>query len=75
MHIGSQLLDAEPYAAGVRRLLDLVAQFRDAGVDTLATLDIGGGLGIRYRDERPLESGVAGRRGGAAACGTAGCHW
>ena len=54
MHIGSQLLDAAPYAEGVRRLLDLVAQVRDAGVDTLATLDIGGGLGIRYRDERPL---------------------
>jgi diaminopimelate decarboxylase len=54
MHIGSQLLDAAPYAEGVRRLLDLVAQIRDAGVDTLATLDIGGGLGIRYRDERPL---------------------
>jgi diaminopimelate decarboxylase len=54
MHIGSQLLDAAPYAEGVRRLLDLVAQVREAGVDTLATLDIGGGLGIRYRDERPL---------------------
>ena len=54
MHIGSQLLDAAPYAEGVRRLLDLVAQVRDAGVGTLATLDIGGGLGIRYRDERPL---------------------
>ena len=54
MHIGSQLLDPAPYAEGVRRLLDLVAQIHDAGVDTLATLDIGGGLGIRYRDERPL---------------------
>jgi diaminopimelate decarboxylase len=54
MHIGSQLLDAAPYAEGVRRLLELVAQLREAGVDTLTTLDIGGGLGIRYRDERPL---------------------
>ena len=54
MHIGSQLLDAGPYAEGVRRLLELVAQLRDAGVGTLTTLDIGGGLGIRYRDERPL---------------------
>jgi diaminopimelate decarboxylase len=54
MHIGSQLLDVGPYSEGVRRLLDLVAQLRDAGVDTLTTLDIGGGLGIRYRDERPL---------------------
>ena len=54
MHIGSQLLDPAPYVEGVARLLELVAQLRDAGVDTLTTLDIGGGLGIRYRDERPL---------------------
>jgi diaminopimelate decarboxylase len=54
MHIGSQLLDPSPYAEGVRRLLELVAQLREAGVDTLTTLDVGGGLGIRYRDERPL---------------------
>jgi diaminopimelate decarboxylase len=54
MHIGSQLLDPAPYAEGVRRLLELVASLRDAGADTLTTLDIGGGLGIRYRDERPL---------------------
>jgi diaminopimelate decarboxylase len=54
MHIGSQLLDPTPYAEGVRRLLQLVAQLREEGVDTLTTLDVGGGLGIRYRDERPL---------------------
>ena len=54
MHIGSQLLDPSPYAEGVRRLLELVTQLRKAGVDTVTTLDIGGGLGIRYRDERPL---------------------
>jgi diaminopimelate decarboxylase len=54
MHIGSQLLDAAPYAEGVRRLLDLVTMARAAGVDSLRTLDMGGGLGIRYRDERPL---------------------
>jgi diaminopimelate decarboxylase len=55
MHIGSQLLDPTPYAEGVRRLLELVAELRQAGVDTLRTLDVGGGLGIRYRDERPLD--------------------
>ena len=54
MHIGSQLLDPAPYAEGARRLLELVGTVREAGVDTLTTLDIGGGLGIRYRDERPL---------------------
>ncbi|HEX6106388.1 MAG TPA: diaminopimelate decarboxylase [Gemmatimonadales bacterium] len=54
MHIGSQLLDAAPYAEGVGRLLEVVARLRAAGVDGISTLDIGGGLGIRYRDEDPL---------------------
>ena len=58
MHIGSQLLDPTPYAEGVRRLLELVTDLRGAGVDTLRTLDVGGGLGIRYRDERPLDPGA-----------------
>ncbi len=55
MHIGSQILDARPYREGVARLLELVAACRGAGITTLSTLDIGGGLGIRYRDESPLE--------------------
>ncbi len=54
MHIGSQLLDPRPYAEGITRLLELVARLREAGVDTLRTMDVGGGIGIRYRDERPL---------------------
>ncbi|HYC33617.1 MAG TPA: diaminopimelate decarboxylase [Gemmatimonadales bacterium] len=58
MHIGSQLLDAAPYAEGVGRLLDVVDRLRAAGVGGIATLDIGGGLGIRYRDEAPLRPEV-----------------
>jgi diaminopimelate decarboxylase len=54
MHIGSQLLDPGPYAEGIGRLLELVARLREAGVTTLRSLDVGGGIGIRYRDERPL---------------------
>ncbi len=54
MHIGSQLLDPAPYAEGVGRLLDLVDRLRGAGVTSIRALDIGGGLGIRYRDETPL---------------------
>jgi diaminopimelate decarboxylase len=54
MHIGSQLLDPRPYAEGIGRLLDLVAKLREAGVPTLRSMDVGGGIGIRYRDERPL---------------------
>ena len=63
MHIGSQLLDAAPYAEGVRRLLDLVAQVRDAGVDTLATIDIGGGERLPHRARGPAaDSRCASRR-------------
>jgi len=54
MHIGSQLLDPRPYREGVERLLELAAALRAAGVTTLEALDLGGGLGIRYRDEAPL---------------------
>jgi diaminopimelate decarboxylase len=58
MHIGSQLLDPRPYAEGIGVLLDLVARLREAGVGTLRSLDVGGGIGIRYRDERPLSPAV-----------------
>jgi diaminopimelate decarboxylase len=54
MHIGSQLLDPAPYVEGIRRLLDLVARLRGAGVTSLRHLDVGGGIGIRYREERPM---------------------
>jgi diaminopimelate decarboxylase len=54
MHLGSQLLTTAPYEAGVERLLGLLAQVRAAG-HAPTVLDIGGGLGIRYRDEEPLD--------------------
>jgi diaminopimelate decarboxylase len=55
MHIGSQILDAGPYREGLGRLVSLIGRIREAGIGTLHHLDIGGGLGIRYRDETPLE--------------------
>jgi diaminopimelate decarboxylase len=55
MHIGSQILDPTPYREGTVKLVDLVRRIRSAGIDTLRNLDIGGGLGIRYRDETPLD--------------------
>jgi diaminopimelate decarboxylase len=54
MHIGSQLLDPAPYVEGVERLLELVDRLAGAGVTGIRALDIGGGLGIQYRDEAPL---------------------
>ncbi len=55
MHIGSQILDASPYRLGVSRLAELVREIRAAGIDTLGIIDVGGGLGIRYKEEIPLD--------------------
>jgi|GEM_PF-71239 len=53
-HVGSQVLDVEPYLRTVDALLDVAADVRArAGVE-LATIDVGGGFGVRYVDERPL---------------------
>ncbi|HET9310991.1 MAG TPA: alanine racemase, partial [Actinomycetota bacterium] len=53
-HVGSQVLDVEPYLRTVDALLDLAADVRArAGVE-LATIDVGGGFGVRYVDEPPL---------------------
>ena len=54
MHIGSQLTDVTPYTDGARRLVELVNAVRADGTTTLKELDVGGGLGIRYRDESPM---------------------
>jgi diaminopimelate decarboxylase len=51
-HIGSQLLDSAPMVEAARRLLDLVGQLALDGIH-LEHIDLGGGLGIRYRDETP----------------------
>lgn len=52
-HIGSQLVDAAPFGEALDKVLDLVAALRVHGIP-LAHIDIGGGVGIRYRDETPI---------------------
>jgi len=51
-HIGSQLTRLGPLAAALRQVADLYRTLRAAG-EPLEWLDVGGGLGIRYRDEEP----------------------
>ena len=51
-HIGSQITDIAPFLAALDRVLSLVDQLERAGVE-IRHLDLGGGLGIRYRDEVP----------------------
>lgn len=53
-HIGSQLTDIEPYRDAVRRLIELVDELASEGI-VIEHLDAGGGQGIRYRDEEPLD--------------------
>ncbi|HZN98271.1 MAG TPA: diaminopimelate decarboxylase [Gemmatimonadales bacterium] len=57
MHLGSQIVDTEPFLQGISRLTELVEKLRQNGVSTLQVLDLGGGLGIRYSEERSLEPG------------------
>ena len=49
-HIGSQLLHAAPFEEALDKLLLLIDQLTADGI-VLHHIDLGGGLGIRYRDE------------------------
>ncbi|MCI0344224.1 MAG: diaminopimelate decarboxylase [Chloroflexi bacterium] len=51
-HIGSQLTEVAPFVAALDRVLPLVDALAKRGI-TMHHLDLGGGLGIRYRDEQP----------------------
>ena len=53
-HIGSQILDPAPMLEALDRLIDLMDRLKKAGVP-VTTLDLGGGLGVPYKDgeERP----------------------
>ncbi|MFZ5467673.1 MAG: diaminopimelate decarboxylase [Pseudomonadota bacterium] len=51
-HIGSQLTELRPFIDALERVLALVERLAAQGV-RLHHLDLGGGLGIRYRDETP----------------------
>jgi diaminopimelate decarboxylase len=57
MHLGSQIVDVEPFLQGITRLMELLDRLRSIGVSSLQVLDIGGGLGIRYAEERALDPG------------------
>jgi diaminopimelate decarboxylase len=52
VHIGSQVTDVEPFAEAVERVADLLRQLRADG-HTIDFVDIGGGLGIPYREAEP----------------------
>ncbi|CAA0102976.1 Diaminopimelate decarboxylase [Zhongshania aliphaticivorans] len=49
-HIGSQLIDTSPFIDALDRVLSLVDTLASMDI-TISHLDLGGGLGVRYRDE------------------------
>lgn len=50
VHIGSQILEVEPYRLALNRVLDLINQLRSEGVH-FEYLDLGGGFGVSYESE------------------------
>ena len=52
IHIGSQITDSAPFVAAIKKVSDFIASLRTKGIG-LEYLNIGGGLGIVYDDERP----------------------
>jgi len=53
-HIGSQLTDTAPFLDALTRVLALIDELASDGI-AIEHLDLGGGLGVRYRDEQPPE--------------------
>jgi diaminopimelate decarboxylase len=51
-HIGSQIVEITPFIDAVRSLKGMVRELAGAGIG-LRYIDIGGGLGITYKDEAP----------------------
>jgi diaminopimelate decarboxylase len=47
-HIGSQILDTGPMLQAFAKMVEFVEQLRDKGLP-IRTLDLGGGLGVRYK--------------------------
>jgi diaminopimelate decarboxylase len=67
-HIGSQILEAGPLDEALERVLELADALARDGIP-LSHVDLGGGFGIRYRDERPIDIGAYCRRLAARLAG------
>ena len=51
-HIGSQITEVKPFVDAIERLVGFVGELKAAGID-IKYINIGGGLGITYKDETP----------------------
>ena len=57
MHIGSQMTDLEPFGYAIEKMKDFIKKLRSLGIN-IKYFDIGGGFGIKYKDEIPLTSNL-----------------
>ena len=53
VHIGSQLTDLDPYRCAFERVAEIVLELRAVGL-SVTRMDLGGGIGVHYHAERPL---------------------
>ncbi len=51
-HIGSQLTEVAPFIDAIKRVKDLIKDLKEIGIN-LKYFDIGGGLGVKYKNESP----------------------
>lgn len=51
-HIGSQLTETQPFVDALDRIMMMIEQLKTLGIH-LKHIDIGGGLGVTYKDETP----------------------
>lgn len=51
-HIGSQITEVQPFVDALEKLVGFVRELKSAGID-IQYVNIGGGLGITYKDETP----------------------
>ena len=51
-HIGSQLTETKPFVDALDRVVLMIEELKKLGIN-LKHIDIGGGLGVRYKDETP----------------------
>lgn len=51
-HIGSQLTETQPFVDALDRVIVMIEKLKELGIN-LKHIDIGGGLGVTYKDETP----------------------
>ena len=53
VHIGSQINDLEPFEKTFNSIIETITKLKDKNID-IDIIDIGGGIGINYTDEKAL---------------------